>query len=337
MATRSTRTPPRGGGTRTIRKTPATRHRSGAASASAALAPRRLPLTSLRVFVAVGEHLSFSRAADALGVGTSAASMQVQALEDYLRVPLFRRNGRLVALTPEGAALLPRVRSALAALESAVDDARADRDAGPLRLSMVPSFLNQWLLPRLADLHARHPGIDLHFDTSITPVDFVQTGMHAAIRLMPDAPHGLHADDLFDEWLVPVAQPALLARLGPVHEAADLTRYRLLHSLTEPWSTWLLGAHQRDDWPATGVAFDDSVALLRAAESGHGLALGRWSLAQADIAAGKLALASSKVVVYSRRYRFVCPSANLRMQKVAVFREWLLAQGKAFPRPPGVR
>ena len=45
---------------------------------------RRLPLGSLRVFVAVAEHLHFTRAAAALGVTVSAASMQVQALEQYL-------------------------------------------------------------------------------------------------------------------------------------------------------------------------------------------------------------------------------------------------------------
>src|SRR5690242_15771281 len=73
-----------------------------AAPAPSRTAYRRAPLGSLRVFVAVAEHKSFTRGADALGLTTSAASMQVQALEDYLRVSLFRRNGRQVELTSEG-------------------------------------------------------------------------------------------------------------------------------------------------------------------------------------------------------------------------------------------
>jgi len=54
----------------------------------------RLPLGSLRVFVAVAEHLNFTRAADALGVTASAASLQIRALEEYLSRPC---SGAMVA------------------------------------------------------------------------------------------------------------------------------------------------------------------------------------------------------------------------------------------------
>src|SRR4051812_7487163 len=85
---------------------------------------RRLPLGSLRVFVAVAEHLSFTRAASALGVTVSAVSMQVQALEDYLGLPLFRRQGRSVQLAAEAVQLLPKVRENLLSLQTALDEAR---------------------------------------------------------------------------------------------------------------------------------------------------------------------------------------------------------------------
>lgn len=77
---------------------------------------RRLPLGSLRVFVAVAEHLHFTRAAEALGVTVSAASMQIQALEQYLGVPLFHRQGRLINLTEHGVKLLPKIRDGLRGL-----------------------------------------------------------------------------------------------------------------------------------------------------------------------------------------------------------------------------
>ena len=54
----------------------------------------RLPLGALRVFEAVATHLSFSAAADALSVTPAAVSQQIKALEGYIQVPLFRRNGR---------------------------------------------------------------------------------------------------------------------------------------------------------------------------------------------------------------------------------------------------
>src|SRR5215467_16396595 len=87
----------------------------------------RLPLNALRVFEAVATHLSFANAAEALHVTPAAVSMQVRTLEQYLRVPLFRRSGRSIALTAEGALLLPGVRRGLGELQQALQQLRQDR------------------------------------------------------------------------------------------------------------------------------------------------------------------------------------------------------------------
>src|SRR5690349_9747550 len=249
------------------------------APAAPRAAYRRAPLASLRVFVSVAEHKSFTRGADALGLTVSAASMQVQALEEYLRVPLFRRNGRQVELTSAGAVLRPKVDQALADLERAIDEARADRGSGPLRVTTLAFFLAQWLLHRLPAFAAKHPDIDVQMHTSVALADFVKTGMDAGIRCGEGTWPRLHAEKLFDEWLVPVCTPALLQRHGPISETRDLKRYKLLHSPYEPWTAWLLDGGAGDVWPSAGPAFDDAITIVRAAEAGHGLALIRWSLA----------------------------------------------------------
>ncbi len=296
---------------------------------------RRAPLASLRVFVAVAEHKSFTRGADALGVTASAASMQVQALEEYLRVPLFRRNGRQVELTPQGALLRPKVEQALADLERAIDEARADRGSGPLRVTTLASFLAQWLLPRLPSFSAQHAGIDVQVHTSTELVDFVKTGLDAGIRFGAGTWPRLHIQKLFDEWLVPVCTPALLQRHGPVTEARDLRRYKLLHSTYEPWTAWLLEGGDEEVWPSSGAAFDDAVAIVRASGAGQGLALSRWSLVADEVAIGRLAVAG-RAVRSAHAYHFVCPPAYLALEKVAAFRQWLEAECARFPSPPEV-
>lgn len=306
---------------------------AAAAKRRAGGAIRRLPLGSLRVFVAVAEHLSFTRAADALGVTTSAASMQIQALEDYLRLALFRRNGRQVELTAEGAALLPKVRQGLAGLESALDEARADRGAGPLRVTTLSSFLAQWLMPRLPAFGELYPRIDLQIHTSIAPVDFVRTGIHAGIRFGTGEWPGLHIEKLIDEWLVPVCKPSLLKKHGMVTGAEDLKRYRLMHSTSEPWSTWLFNDNDVERWPASGAAFDDSVAVIRATAAGQGLALARWSLVAEEVHEGRLAIASPRALKFFRSYYFICPPALLRLDKVEAFRRWILELARQFPAP----
>ena len=128
--------------------------------------------------------MHFTRAAEALGVTVSAASMQIQALEQYLGVALFRRQGRLIEITEQGAQLLPKIRDGLTALQDAIDDARTIRGQGPLRISMLGSFLTQWLMARLPQFEALHPDIDLRIETSAAQVDFKKTEVHAA------DPHG---------------------------------------------------------------------------------------------------------------------------------------------------
>ena len=108
----------------------------------------RLPLNALRVFEAVATRLNFADAAEALHVTPAAVSQQVKSLEDYLQTPLFRRRGRTVELTSEGADLLPRVRRGLDELEAALQQSREQRESGVLNVSMLASFLQKWLTPR---------------------------------------------------------------------------------------------------------------------------------------------------------------------------------------------
>ena len=73
---------------------------------------RRLPpLTALRAFEAAARHLSFSRAADELGLTPTAISHQIRLLETIVDRALFRRRPRPLALTSTGAALFPAVES----------------------------------------------------------------------------------------------------------------------------------------------------------------------------------------------------------------------------------
>lgn len=61
----------------------------------------------LECFVAVAEHLNFSRASEALRITQPAVSHQIQSLEEELDVKLFRRTSKSVSLTQEGIQFLP--------------------------------------------------------------------------------------------------------------------------------------------------------------------------------------------------------------------------------------
>lgn len=292
----------------------------------------RLPLNALRVFEAVAARLSFADAAEALHVTPAAVSMQIRTLEEYLQVPLFRRSGRKVELTPEGEHLLPGIRRGLDELEAALNQLKQDRRGGPLHVSMLASFLQKWLLPRLPDLRAKHPEVELRIHTAREQVDFSRSDFHAAVRLGAGTYKGLHSEKIMDEWLVAVASPALLERHGSLDVGRAPESFPLLQSTDEPWVHWLeLGGAKQD--PVRGSVLDDSVSVLTAAEQGLGFALVRWSLAASELQAGRLKLASPKALPYRWSYYFVCPKQYLEMPKIALFRDWLRIAGREFLRP----
>ena len=86
--------------------------------------PPNVTLSQLSYFVAVAEELNFTRAAERLHVSQSPLSQAIRALETNIGVTLLNRTSRHVELTPAGRELLPAARTALGAVEHAVNVAR---------------------------------------------------------------------------------------------------------------------------------------------------------------------------------------------------------------------
>jgi len=292
----------------------------------------RLPLNALRTFEAVASRLSFTKGAEALHVTPAAVSSQIRHLEERIGQPLFHRHGRNVVLSEAGQTLLPGVQRGLAELTQAVSALREDRSAGVLNVSMIPSFLQKWLTPRLAEFYRDHPEIDLRINADDALVSFTHTGFHAAIRFGRGHWGGLKSRKLLDEWTLPVCSPEFLARVGPLETPQDLQHHNLLHGEDESWETWFKsiggkGAHRR------GPRFNDSVSIVVAAEQGLGIGLARWSLAAAELASGRLVRPLPIAVRSEFAYHFVAPEHYFDMPKVATFRAWLEDCVRAFPAP----
>ena len=136
---------------------------------------RLLPLESLRFFEAAARHGSFARAASELGVTAPAVAYRVRAIEEHLDAPLFERRQRGVHLNPRGRTYLQEVQRILAELHGVSE--RHSRQRRRVRIVSVEAVAEKWLLPRLADLAAAHPGIAIELETNHRGVD---TGSPAA-------------------------------------------------------------------------------------------------------------------------------------------------------------
>jgi LysR family glycine cleavage system transcriptional activator len=297
----------------------------------------KLPLNALRAFEQVAAHLSFTDAARALNVTTAAVSSHIKSLEEFLETPLFIRHSRSVRLTPQGARLLPGVQRGMSELSRAVDQLRQDRTSGLLNITLLGSFLQKWLLPRLGDFYQKHPEVDLRFNASRELIDFMSTDFHAAVRYGRGEWPQTRAEKMLDDWVFPVASPELLGKMGPIETLGDFSKYPLLHSSSEPWGEWLRRVGGDTTRLERGPVLDDSASLLTAAEQGHGLALARWSLVAGDLAAGRLVRPSGQSVRQLHSYYFVAPPQNFDLPKVRRFRDWLREVCSQFPPPEGER
>lgn len=292
----------------------------------------RLPLNALRVFEAVATRLSFADAAEALNVTPAAVSQQIKALEEYLQIPVLRRSGRKVELTPEGAKLLPGVQSGLDSLVAVLRETRLMRAGGVVNVSTLSSLMQKWLTPRLHRLHAKFPDLQVDWHTSREAVDFARSDFHAAVRLGQNVVPGLEFEHLMDEWLVVVASPQLFKKHGSIDDRETLKGIPMLQARDEPWSRFEKSAAPTP-WPAGPTIIDDSVSVLTAVLEGLGYAPARWSIAAHDLLAGRLVLASRTIVPSRFRYWFVCPPSYSELPKVCALRSWLKEEAASFPTP----
>jgi LysR family transcriptional regulator, glycine cleavage system transcriptional activator len=296
----------------------------------------RLPsLNGLRAFEAAARHLSFTQAASELNVTQTAISHQIRRLEEELGIRLFVRKNRALALTPHARDYLPGVRAAFNDLRLATDRLMRKDDDKVLTVSTLASIAAKWLLPRVSAFQEAHPGLDVRITTSTSLVDFRTGDVDAAIRYGRGHWPGVRADWLMADELFPVCSPALLTGDKPLNCPQDLAHHTLLHTsgaYDDDWRLWLTAADLSPDISRLpGVAFDLIFVTVQAAIDGMGVALGRTTYVQDDIAKGRLVVPFKIALPADAGFYLVSPEGTADPPKLAAFRQWLKASAKAKP------
>ncbi len=198
-----------------------------------------LDIDLLRAFVTVVETGSFTRTAALLGRSQPAVSLQIRRLEDQLRSPLFDRGGKGVALTTEGAALIPQARRLLRLNDEIVSTLGEGDLEGEVRLG-APEDIATMHLPEILGAFARsHPRIKLSVTCDYTAnlLDQMSRGMLdlALIKREPLGPElGVR---VWSEPLVWVALDTSIVETSPlpliIAPAPDIYRKRALSALAD--------------------------------------------------------------------------------------------------------
>ncbi len=199
-------------------------------------------LTALQVFAQVVESGSFAKAAEKLGLSTSAASRHVAELEAHLQTRLLNRTTRRVSLTETGRAFYERTVQLLADLAEAEQEAAraAIVPRGVIKLTTSVNFGVRHVAPAIAEFLARHA--EVRFDVSLSDriVDLVEEGFDLGIRIGSTGPHNVVARKLGETPVVPCASPAYLAAHGTPQVPEDLERHNCFtYEYVSPHDVWL--------------------------------------------------------------------------------------------------
>jgi len=281
----------------------------------------RLPsIDGLRAFEASARLGSFERAADELHVTASAIGKRVATVEELIGTPLFTRGLRSLALTATGKEYLAQVSGALGLLAAMPLHRRAVQRSARLRVTATPTFARQILVPHLERFTAAHPDTELEVLLSIPYLDAGGSDADIEVR------HGVVPADgvaLMRDVVLPVAAPALLARLPPLRAPGDLACAPLLRTPLEPWAAWFAAAGL--DWPepTQGPKLVDLGLTLEAAVAGQGVALARPSLARSWLASGALLPLPFGVTAVPATQYHLLPHAD--HGAAALFAQWLAA------------
>lgn len=244
-----------------------------------------VPLNALKAFEAAARHLSFTKAADELGLTQAAVSHHVKGLELRLGVQLFRRSNRGLKLTDEGVALAPTLFESFGAIERLLDRFEAGGVREVLTVSAVGTFVVGALLERLPEFRAAHPQIDLRLLTNNNKVDLVAEGLDYAIRFGDGAWQGVEAEMICAPPMTPLCAPELARAL---RTPRDLLKAPLLRSYRpQDWLAWFTAAGL-EGAQLRGPLFDSSLIMVQAAMRGEGVALAPAAMFARELSSGDL-------------------------------------------------
>jgi DNA-binding transcriptional LysR family regulator len=189
-----------------------------------------LDLEAVRIFVKVAELASFTRAAEHLGMPKARASLRVQQLEADLGIRLLQRTTRTVRTTPDGERFLPRARQLVVDAEDVATMFQAARTLrGTVRMDLPVGLARDTIIPRLPDLLAAHPLLEIQLSTTDRRVDLVREGFDCVLRVGNLADSGLVQQRLGMLPMVNCASAAYVRKRGLPRTLDDLDDHLLVH------------------------------------------------------------------------------------------------------------
>lgn len=297
-------------------------------------------LNAIRSFVVTARHMSITKAAQELHVTTGAVSRMIRLLEEELGLPLFKRVGSLLELTPAGITYYTQVSELFDRIATATRAARTAQQSNVLTLASFPSFNMHWLIPRLYKFKENHPDILIDLMTlDVTKmltqgglIDFSSNRFHAVISYCTDEQwRGIDKTVLMHDHFGVYCAPELLKRTAPIRTPKDLLSYPLLRDSLMPdlWDEYFRFFGVKPDTKRIAGSYEHAFMLTEATFSSEGFALLSKTFTALTVADGRLIQAIPHTLQTGRSYCLLHPAELQSSKKIRLFRQWILKECNA--------
>lgn len=290
----------------------------------------------LRIFHAVAQAGSFTKAGQDLGLSQSAISRQISDLEAKLKISLFHRHARGLVLTEQGEVLQRAARDMflkLKSVESQITESR-ENPSGELRVTTTFTLGSTWLVPLLPEFHQMYPDVHLDVILDDRALDLSMREADVALRMLPTpTDSNLIRRHLMYIELKLYAHRAYLERRGRPKSLDDLANHDLLAFPQEapfPFEevNWLLeaGTPPGQQRPAV-LKVNSYMALLAATQKEMGIASMPNYLAQPH---RELEIVLPEIDIPRVEVFFVYTEELRNSVKISAFRDFLLRKSSRF-------
>lgn len=187
-------------------------------------------LDAMRIFLRVAELASFTQAANNLGIPKATVSSAVQQLEGELGTRLLHRTTRKVQVTQDGQVYYQRCKDLLADLEEVQGLFRSGGTlTGRIRVDMSSGLATNYVVPRLPEFLAAHPGIEIELSSTDRRVDLVREGFDCVVRVGSVGESALIARPLGEIPIINCVSSDYAERYGVPDSLESLVHHRLVH------------------------------------------------------------------------------------------------------------
>lgn len=282
-------------------------------------------INSIQVFSVAAETGNVTRAAQLLNISQSSVSYHIKKLETGLGYQLFHRSKQGLALTEEGVNLARHVARGLDMIQTGIDS--VSRQAGTIRIALLPMFSSRWLSAQLGDLIEQHPDMRLsmhnhnnNYAHMSDPGNFADVG----IQWGTGDWKGFEVHPLWPEQMALVCSPKYLND-HHINSPSDLTRCTLLHvDNTGMWEEWFALNSLKMARGQPQMMLEDRHFQLSSTINGLGVSLFASWLVQEELQSGELVSPFGRYFDTSYAYHLILPQLKDASPAVDQFRDWLL-------------